>query len=109
MYKIMIADDEEVECRTLEHKIKNMDLEITILPSACDGVSLVKNVERYRPDIAIVDINMPGLSGLESIEVLQMKKIVEVLQKMDLLLTVRGETLSLEQFAEFTNFLIENR
>lgn len=75
MYKIMIADDEEVECRTLEHKIKNMDLEITILPSACDGVSLVKNVERYRPDIAIVDINMPGLSGLESIEVLQMKKI----------------------------------
>ncbi|MFG6378107.1 MAG: 16S rRNA (adenine(1518)-N(6)/adenine(1519)-N(6))-dimethyltransferase RsmA [Lachnospiraceae bacterium] len=36
-------------------------------------------------------------------------QIVEVLQKMDLLLTVRGETLSLEQFAEFTNFLIENR
>ena len=36
-------------------------------------------------------------------------QIVEVLQKMDLLLTVRGETLSLEQFAEFTNFLTENR
>ncbi|MDE7307170.1 MAG: 16S rRNA (adenine(1518)-N(6)/adenine(1519)-N(6))-dimethyltransferase RsmA [Lachnospiraceae bacterium] len=36
-------------------------------------------------------------------------QIVEVLQKMDLSLTVRGETLSLEQFAEFTNFLAENR
>lgn len=33
-------------------------------------------------------------------------QVADVLQKMNLSPTIRGETLSLEQFAEFTNFLI---
>ena len=29
--------------------------------------------DRYRPDIAIVDINMPGLTGLEALKILKLK------------------------------------
>ena len=36
-------------------------------------------------------------------------QIAKVLQKMNLSPTIRGETLSLEQFAEFTNFLTERK
>lgn len=75
MYKLMIADDESIECRALEHKIRYMTTEIEILPSVYDGISLIKSIEKYRPHIVIVDINMPGLSGLEVIELLKMKNI----------------------------------
>lgn len=75
MYRLIIADDEKIVCRALEHKIQNYVEGIELLPSVHDGVDLIKSVEKYHPDIAIVDINMPGLGGLEAIEMLRMKKI----------------------------------
>ena len=35
----------------------------------------LKKAEEFKPDIAIVDINMPGLNGLETIEILKMRNI----------------------------------
>lgn len=75
MYRLIIADDEKIVCRALEHKIQNDVEGVELLPSVHDGVDLIKSVERYHPDIAIVDINMPGLNGLDAIEMLRMKKI----------------------------------
>lgn len=75
MYRLIIADDEQIECRALEHKIRDLVDGIELLPSAGNGIELLKSIERYRPDIAIVDINMPGLNGLEAIELLRMKQI----------------------------------
>ncbi len=75
MYKLIIADDEPFVCHALEHKIQNMGLGIELLPSVCDGVSLVKSIQQHRPDIAIVDIQMPGLNGLESVELLKMQNL----------------------------------
>ncbi len=74
MYRLIIADDEQIVCRALEHKIRNYVDEVELLPSVHDGVELLKSVEKYHPDIAIVDINMPELGGLEAIELLRIKK-----------------------------------
>ena len=46
---------------------------IEVLPSARDGLIFLKE-EEFKPDIAIVDINMRGLNGLETIEILKMRK-----------------------------------
>lgn len=73
MYRIMIADDEEIECRALELMVRNHFSELEIVPEAHNGIELLANLERYRPDIAIVDINMPGLNGLEALEIIRMK------------------------------------
>lgn len=75
MYKLMIADDEIIECRALEHMLQDISDELEILPSVYDGISLIKGIEKYKPHIVIIDINMPGLNGLEVIELLKMKKI----------------------------------
>ena len=75
MYRLIIADDSVLECRALELKIRESLAEIELLPSVLDGVSLIQNVEKLKPDIAIVDINMPGLTGLETIEVLRGRQI----------------------------------
>ena len=76
MYRLIIADDEMIECMVLEHMIRNhLKDQIELLDSVLDGVSLLKAVEREKPDIAIVDINMPGLNGLDAIEILKIKHI----------------------------------
>ncbi len=64
MVTILIADDELIECRTLERMIACRYNDIAILPSVNDGISLMKSMEAHHPDILIVDINMPALSGL---------------------------------------------
>ena len=71
MYRIIIADDEAVECRALEMMIQSDFEKLEVLPCASNGIELIANVEKYRPDIAIVDINMPGMNGLDALEVLR--------------------------------------
>ena len=74
MYRLIIADDEQIECLALEHKVRELMPDLELLSSVGDGLGLLQAVQKYRPDIAIVDINMPGLDGLEAIELLRMKK-----------------------------------
>lgn len=73
MYSLIIADDEAIECRGMEMRIQNHFGAIELLPSAHNGVDFLKSVEKYHPDIAIVDINMPGLTGLEALKILKLR------------------------------------
>lgn len=42
MYRLMIADDQSIECRALEHKIQTEFENIEVLPSARDGIDFLK-------------------------------------------------------------------
>lgn len=68
MYKLLIADDEKIECTTLERMIAARFAQVALLGSVHDGVSLARRIEEEAPDIVIADINMPGMSGLEAVE-----------------------------------------
>lgn len=71
MYRIIIADDEEIECRALEMMIRNEFPDMEILPYVQNGIDLVASVKKNHPDIAIIDINMPGLNGLDALEMIR--------------------------------------
>lgn len=73
MYRMMIADDEAIECRGLERMVLNCFENVELLPSVYNGVDLIRQVTQEQPDIVIVDINMPGLNGLEAVEILRLK------------------------------------
>ncbi|MDO4275576.1 MAG: response regulator [Eubacteriales bacterium] len=73
MYTIMIADDEAIECRGLEMLVQENIKDIKILPSVYNGTDLIKSVQEYDPDLILVDINMPGLNGLEAMEIIRMR------------------------------------
>lgn len=73
MIRILIADDEEIECRGLEMMLQNNFQDLVVLPSVYNGVDMVKSVEHDRPELLIADINMPGLNGLEALELLRRK------------------------------------
>lgn len=73
MYRIIIADDEMIECRALEMMIQNDFPELEVVPSVYNGAELIAGIEQYQPEIAIVDINMPQLNGLDALELIRTK------------------------------------
>jgi len=70
-YSILIADDEPIECIALELLLKNNFPGLRILPSVSNGIDFVASVGQNRPDIVIVDINMPGLNGLDALDMVR--------------------------------------
>lgn len=71
MYKLLIADDEALEREALTFFVKNFSLEIEEIIECVTGTEVVKKVMLEKPDIILLDINMPGLSGLEALEQIQ--------------------------------------
>ncbi|WP_319562044.1 response regulator [Marispirochaeta sp.] len=65
--KLLIADDEQL----VRFSIRDILAEIPIafdITEVGTGTAMVEEVKRIFPDIALVDIRMPGISGLKAIE-----------------------------------------
>ena len=63
--KAIIADDEEQLKVNLKSKLLQLWPELTICGEAANGIDALKLIETGQPDIAFLDIKMPGLSGIE--------------------------------------------
>ena len=72
MYKLLICDDEALERIALRKMIEKRYPDITILDDAKTGDEAIKSVQRYLPDILLIDIRMPVLNGIDA-----QKKIIE--------------------------------
>lgn len=64
MYKILVADDEGIVRQSLQFIIEKHFQDVFTLYLAKNGRQAIELAEEHRPDIAILDINMPGISGL---------------------------------------------
>jgi DNA-binding LytR/AlgR family response regulator len=63
--KAIIADDEGLLRISLKEKLAVAWPELEICDEAEDGPQAVEIIKRHRPDIAFLDIRMPGLSGID--------------------------------------------
>jgi len=63
--KAIIADDEEQLRSYLKSGLSTVWPELVICGEAGNGKEALKLIEKHRPDIAFLDIKMPGLSGME--------------------------------------------
>lgn len=70
-WKILIADDEPKIRRGLHAQIDKLDLPCAVCGEAEDGEIALEAAERLRPDILLVDINMPFVNGLDFIAALR--------------------------------------
>jgi DNA-binding NarL/FixJ family response regulator len=63
--KVLIADDQAL-VRAGFKMILETDPEVRVVAEADDGAEAVEAALRTRPDIALMDIRMPGMDGLEA-------------------------------------------
>ena len=66
MYKLLIADDEQLERQALRFIIEKNLPDIQVIGETGDGVSAIHISESEKPDIVLMDIRMPGTNGLEA-------------------------------------------
>lgn len=63
--RILIADDEPLLRAELEAALAALWPEAQLVASAGDGIEALRLARELEPDIAFLDIRMPGLNGLE--------------------------------------------
>lgn len=68
MYKIMLADDEGIVIDSLKFIIEKEFGDECQIEYAKTGRSVIELAENYRPDIAIMDIQMPGINGIDAMK-----------------------------------------
>lgn len=65
-HRIAIADDHDVVRQGLRSVLRN-ELDFHVVAEAADGVSALRMVEQYKPDVLLIDVSMAGTCGLEVI------------------------------------------
>ncbi len=90
--KILIADDNPPNVELLEAYLAEVDCEIAI---AIDGQDTLDQVARFKPDLILLDIMMPKLSGFEVCRIV--RKSPETRHIMILMVTALGEAGDIER------------
>jgi len=67
--RILIVDDEYLVRASLISMLGEVNLPIDSIEEATTGEEMIKMIAQGLPDVAFVDIRMPGLSGLDAIKV----------------------------------------
>lgn len=62
---VLLADDHAL-VREGTRRLLEAEQDIRVVAEAGDGISAVREAERTRPDVAIVDVAMPEISGIEA-------------------------------------------
>jgi DNA-binding NarL/FixJ family response regulator len=61
--RVVVADDHPFYRQGLARLLEHSGIEVA--GQAANGVAAIELVERCAPDVAVVDLNMPGMSGIE--------------------------------------------
>ncbi len=73
MIRVLLADDHSIVRAGLRRIVEESG-EMHVVAEAADGQEAIQLVNKTAPDVAVVDISMPGLDGLEVIAQLQALK-----------------------------------
>jgi len=92
--KILIVDDEQDILDLLKYNLEKKGYKIE---TACNGLEAVKRAKKFKPQLILLDMMMPEMDGIETIEVLRKTKGLE--QVTIALLTALNE-----DYAEISGF-----
>ncbi|MEO1971381.1 MAG: response regulator [Pirellulaceae bacterium] len=93
--RILIADDNEANCDLLEAYLSDVDCEIEL---AADGEETLAKVASFHPDLILLDVMMPKLSGFEVCK--QLKSDPVTSRIMVLMVTALGEPGDIDRAVE---------
>lgn len=73
MITVMIVDDHKMIREGLK-KILEFDGEVKVIEEADNGQECLKKLKTAKPDIILLDINMPVMNGIETLQALKKKR-----------------------------------
>ena len=73
--RVLIVDDEELARRGLRHDLAG-DPEVEVIADCPDGFEAVRAATELKPDVVLLDIQMPRLDGFEVLELLDPQIVV---------------------------------
>ncbi|MEZ4512831.1 MAG: response regulator transcription factor [Chloroflexota bacterium] len=69
--RVLVADDHHLVRKNVQ-ALLNKEEDITVVATASNGAETVRLTEALVPDIVIMDITMPTLDGIQSVQQIQM-------------------------------------
>ena len=66
MIKVLLADDHEIVRDGLRRIVEDAG-DMVVIAEAADGHEAIRQIQDTLPDVAVIDISMPGMDGLEVI------------------------------------------
>lgn len=63
--RVLVADD-EVRIRGAVEALLALEEDLEVLPGISDGIAAVAAAQEHRPDVCLLDLEMPGLDGVEA-------------------------------------------
>ena len=73
MIRVLLADDHSIVRAGLRSLIEDTG-DMEVVHEASDGAEAIAETQRLNPDVAVVDISMPGMDGLEVVSRLHSEK-----------------------------------
>ncbi|WP_018657318.1 response regulator transcription factor [Actinomadura flavalba] len=77
MTTVVLADDEALLRKALVSLLP-LEGEITVLAEAEDGETAVEATLRHRPDVLVIDLEMPGVDGLGAVAAIRRERPEQV-------------------------------
>lgn len=93
--RIMIADDFEIIREGIKRVLEFED-NIVVVAESIGGEDVINQVELFKPDVLLLDMSMPGISGLEILKKLRFREN-----------TIKVIMLTIERGADIINAAIE--
>jgi C4-dicarboxylate-specific signal transduction histidine kinase len=71
MVRVLVVDDERDFTNLLSERLRTRGMEVR---TAYDGQEALEVARAFEPEVVILDISMPGMSGLETMDILRAEK-----------------------------------
>lgn len=94
-YKILVVEDDLKLQKILGEKIVREGWDLSV---ALDGEEGLRKVEKNKPDLIVLDLRMPRMSGLEMME--SLRKKYEPFEMPVMVLTNYGDDVNVSRVAE---------
>ena len=84
--KILVVDDDKDIVEILKYNLKNSGYSVK---SANNGIEAIKKAKKFLPDVILMDVMMPEMSGIEACS--EIKEINELSNTIIIFLSARNE------------------
>lgn len=78
MIRIVLADDEAL-LRSALASLLPLKADIKVVGEAADGAAAIDVVMEHEPDVLVIDLEMPGMDGLDAVEVIRRRRPEQVI------------------------------